>query len=100
MSFEPREYLRHVLAESDYLMGRCGGAVVARSPATSAATTAGWDIRGAGPAAGPAPRPPRRLGASTGIHEIWWSRHWISPVDRIEILPVEQFLSQLWDQAI
>ena len=25
MSFEPREYLRHILAESDYLMGRCRG---------------------------------------------------------------------------
>jgi len=25
MSFEPREYLRHILAESDYFMGRCRG---------------------------------------------------------------------------
>ena len=25
MSFEPREYLRHILAEADYLMGRCRG---------------------------------------------------------------------------
>ena len=25
MSFEPREYLRHILAESDYLIDRSGG---------------------------------------------------------------------------
>ena len=25
MSFEPREYLRHILAESDYLVDRCRG---------------------------------------------------------------------------
>jgi uncharacterized protein with HEPN domain len=25
MSFEPREYLRHILAEADYLIGRCDG---------------------------------------------------------------------------
>lgn len=25
MSFEPREYLRHILVEADYLIGRCKG---------------------------------------------------------------------------
>lgn len=25
MSFEPRDYLRHILAEADYLLGRAGG---------------------------------------------------------------------------
>ena len=43
MSFEPREYLRHILAEADYLIGRGSGL----SPeAFEAAVTTPHDSKG------------------------------------------------------
>jgi len=31
MSFEPRDYLRHILVEADYLIGQCAGETLRRA---------------------------------------------------------------------
>ena len=75
---EMTAFFERLLAESDYLMGPLrrgrGGAI--RGDERRHHGRLGHPRRGA--RCGAAPRPPRWLGASTGIHEIWWSRHWIS----------------------